>query len=391
MNRIRAHRAITCTVLLHAALAWRAGAQAPERAALVATLGTDTIAIDRFTRTRDRLEGDLLIRSPRTQLIRYTAALDAAGTITRLDASVRQADGSELQNIVMDFTGDSITTVITGRQAASARAPRTAGAVPLPALPNSFYALGFFEHAVRQGVATGVSSFDVPWIVVGGRGAFPTTVKRLGGDTIEIGFFAGPMLARTDAAGRLLWLSGRNSTVKIEVERVADIAIEPLAADFGARDAAGRGLGIVSPLDSVVTSTGGAQIRVRYSRPSRRGREIFGGVVPWNEVWRAGANAATSLVTDRDLDFGGATVPAGAYTLYVLPGPERSELIISTQTGQWGTVYESGRDLVRIPMQVERTNDVVEMFTIAIASREGGGQLSLAWDRTRFSVPFTVR
>ena len=304
---------------------------------------------------------------------------------------MRQPDGTELQRIVMDFTGDSITTEITGRQAASVRAPRAAGAVPLPALPNSFYALGFFEHAMRQNVPAGASSFDVPWIVIGGRGAFPTTVKRLGGDTLEIGFFAGPMIARTDAAGRLLSLSGRNTTVKIEVERVADIAVERLATEFGDRDAAGRGLGNVSPPDSVVSSMAGARMRIRYSRPSRRGRAIFGGIVPWNEVWRAGANAATSFVTDRDLDVGGATVPAGAYTLYMLPSPDRTELIISMQTGQWGTVYDASRDLVRIPLHAERLSDVIEMFTIAITPREGGGQLSFAWDRTRFSVPFTVR
>jgi hypothetical protein len=114
-------------------------------------------------------------------------------------------------------------------------------------------------------------------------------------------------------------------------------------------------------------------------------------VVPWNEVWRAGANAATTFTTDRDLDIGGAAVPAGSYTLYILPTPQRTELIINRQTGQWGTVYDASRDLVRIPLRAETLPEVVEQLTIAIAPAGNGATLSVAWDRTRYSVPVAVR
>src|SRR4051812_36783509 len=88
---------------------------------------------------------------------------------------------------------------------------------------------------------------------------------------------------------------------------------------------------VLSPRDSAVASFGAAKVSVDYSRPSKRGREIFGGLVPWNQVWRTGANAATTLVTSRDLDIGGTLVPAGTYTLYTLPSPTGWKLIVNKQ------------------------------------------------------------
>ncbi len=111
----------------------------------------------------------------------------------------------------------------------------------------------------------------------------------------------------------------------------------------------------------------------------------------WNEWWRTGANAAVEFTTDRDLEIGGIAVPAGTYTLFSIFAPERAELIINTQTGQWGTQYDSTRDLARIPMTRESLADPVERFTISIETTDAGGVLQLSWDTTRFSVPIVVR
>ena len=130
------------------------------------------------------------------------------------------------------------------------------------------------------------------------------------------------------------------------------------------------------------------RIYVDYGRPSKRGRAIMGGLVPYGQVWRTGANAATTLVTPRDLRIGGTTVPAGTYTLYTLPGVSAWQLIVNRQTGQWGTEYDPSQDLARIPMQVARTPAPVEQFTIAL--EPGGGNvvnMALMWENTRASVP----
>ena len=83
-----------------------------------------------------------------------------------------------------------------------------------------------------------------------------------------------------------------------------------------------------------------------------RDRKIFGGLVPYGQVWRTGANSATSLKTDVDLTIGGAPVPAGSYTLYTIPTETGWKLIINKQTGQWGTDYDEKQDLARVDMKV---------------------------------------
>jgi hypothetical protein len=117
----------------------------------------------------------------------------------------------------------------------------------------------------------------------------------------------------------------------------------------------------------------------------------MGGLVPYGRVWRTGANAATTLVTDVDLELGGTRVPRGTYTLYTIPTAEGWTLIVNRQTGQWGTQYEAARDLARIPMQVSRLRAPVEQFTIALErGRAGAGTLALEWETTRAAVPFRV-
>src|SRR5213075_2277521 len=105
--------------------------------------------------------------------------------------------------------------------------------------------------------------------------------------------------------------------------------------------------------------------------------------VPWNAVWRTGANAATQLSTSADLVIGGATVPAGKYTLWTLPTPSGWKLIINKQTGQWGTEYSAAQDLVRVDARLETLAAPVEQMLIAFEP----GTLTVSWDKTKVSVP----
>lgn len=143
-----------------------------------------------------------------------------------------------------------------------------------------------------------------------------------------------------------------------------------------------------SPRDSVSATIGGATVTVNYGRPSKRGREIFGALVPYGTPWRTGANEATAFTTTKALRFGSATVPAGSYTLFTLPAQDGTwQLIINKQTGQWGTAYDAKQDLVRIPMTVSQTPAVVEQMQITVSA---GGELAVLWDRTKAVATFTV-
>ena len=181
------------------------------------------------------------------------------------------------------------------------------------------------------------------------------------------------------------------TTDKFVAQRVSGVNVEALGRSFERRESAGHALGVLSPRDSVLATLGGAHIMVDYGRPSMRGRKIFGNVVPWNEVWRTGANAATQLKTDRDLMFGTTRVPAGIYSIFTLPSQKGWMLIINRQHGQWGTVYNQSQDLARLPLRITHLRSPVEHFTFNISSRGREGILHLRWERTEASIPFTVQ
>jgi hypothetical protein len=117
----------------------------------------------------------------------------------------------------------------------------------------------------------------------------------------------------------------------------------------------------------------GKTITVDYSSPRMKGRKIFGGLEAYDKVWRAGANEATTFVTDTDLTVGGKAVPAGSYTIFAIPNPKAWTLIINKKTGEWGVPYKYEADeLVRVPMKVSKTAAPVENFTIAFDQKGKG-------------------
>jgi len=123
-----------------------------------------------------------------------------------------------------------------------------------------------------------------------------------------------------------------------------------------------------------------------------KGRKIFGGLVPYGEPWRAGANEATTFVIDADLNVGGKAVPAGSYTIFTLPTADAWTLIISKQTGEWGVPYPGESfDFGRAPMKVSKLASPVENFTIAFDQSGAACTLRLDWETTRASVQITEK
>lgn len=147
-----------------------------------------------------------------------------------------------------------------------------------------------------------------------------------------------------------------------------------------------------SPPGAAEVTLNGKKITIDYSRPSMHGRKIMGELVPYGKVWRTGANEATTLTTEADLDIGGATVPAGKYTLYTLPSEGTWKLIINKQTGQWGTVYHEDQDLARVDMQKAPLSQAVEQFTISFEKpNDNSANLVIEWENTKLSVPVKVK
>lgn len=141
------------------------------------------------------------------------------------------------------------------------------------------------------------------------------------------------------------------------------------------------------PARAACKFTDGKAISVRYSSPRMRGRKIFGDVVPFGEVWRAGADEATSFVTTADVAGGGKNVPAGKYTLFTLPTPAKWTLIISKQTGEWGIPYPGEKfDFARAEMKISKLPAPLENFTISFDSTGTTCTMELDWESTRASI-----
>jgi hypothetical protein len=138
----------------------------------------------------------------------------------------------------------------------------------------------------------------------------------------------------------------------------------------------------VSPHETTDGVVGGKKVTITYGRPYLKDRKIGGAVAPYGQVWRTGANEATTLVTEGDLMIGDLKVPAGTYTLYTLPTEKSWKLIVNKQTGQWGTEYQQGMDLGRTDMKLG-TGSHSEQLTLSI----GGDQLKLAWGTVVATVP----
>jgi hypothetical protein len=185
-------------------------------------------------------------------------------------------------------------------------------------------------------------------------------------------------------------------TTRIVIAAAALLAIAlaagEAAASFDSKDAQGTQPNRVSPHESVSGAVDGATLTITYGRPSMRGREIFGALVPYGRVWCPGADEATTLDSDHPLLVGGALrVPPGPHTIWILPTAGVWTLVVSKEPSGFHTRYNERADLGRLAMQKLTIDIPVDRLTFAIdAVPSGSGRIAMLWETTRAWVPFTV-
>jgi len=149
------------------------------------------------------------------------------------------------------------------------------------------------------------------------------------------------------------------------------------------------------PSPAVSTSCdlgGGKTIKTNYSSPRMKGRKIYGGLVPFGEVWRTGANEATTFVTSSDVEVGGKSIPAGSYTIFTVPNADKWTLIVNKKTGEWGIPYKYESDeLARVDMNVSKLPAPMENFTITYDKSAGGCTMKIDWEMTRATVNISAK
>ncbi len=382
MSRVLASAvALCCAAALHAQSP--APAPAPTHAAAFITrLGNDTLTVERFSFAGGAYNVEQVLHAPVAALMHTHVGMTPAGGISDviymhhqikepsapLFASTRLTVGaSDSARIVMK-RGDSSTTRTIAVSAGM-----------VPSLPQSWLA---YELAARQLVGARADTATVQLLEPDGSRT-RILVRRIAADSVAFELPFSVYRAQVDREGRIMNLYQPNG---LRVERVNAIDINAIAARWDELERQGKGMGMLSPRDSATVSVGAASISVNYSRPGMRGRTIWGGLVPWNQVWRTGANNPTEFRTTRDITLGGVALPAGTYTLTSISTAEGTKLIVSKGAGNQVS------EVARVDMAASQLATPVEKFTIAVEPGAGNrATLALSWDRRRMTAPIVVR
>jgi hypothetical protein len=391
-------------VLLALLLAGCSRPELEERYGFVALLGRDTISVERVTRRGNTVTSDEVDRFPVVRQRHTEVTLNDDGSIRRLVMDIRTPSDSEKvreRNIVADVGKDSVQLTKRDGKSRITWNYATNGGTPVPHVDQmySLYELRFQEarkRAAAQRRAAGDTVMQRQFYIDREFDRFPMNhgmIRLLDGNKAEIShdWLAGTGVATFDSAGHLLTYSGARTTYLVEARRVADVPdIQTLATQYAAAEAK-SGPRSLSVRDTVRAGIGAAKFTVDYSRPLARGRTLLGGIIPYDVVWRTGANAATQLTTSAPITLAGLQLPAGAYTLWTVPRASGVELVVNKQTGQWGTSYDRSRDLGRAPMTAETLGTPVEQFTISIAGTDATkGTLAMEWGPFRWTAPIVL-
>lgn len=363
----------------------------------IATLGSDTTSVERITRSGNRIVSDAVGRSPVVVRRRWEATLAQDGSIREWTLDTSIPNGTDITRLhheasfedgavrVVRQVGDSSRT-FTHKHAYAAIAPWNA------------FLYGSYEPvmAAAQGLSDtariGIYFFE-GWAE--GQLGF-ARVRALGGDSVALSStgLSGSGVAHIDANGRMLSYSGEGTTYKQRVQRVEVVPdLDEIERRFAADEKVKGVNRRLSVPDTMRATVGTAAITVTYGRPLARGRALVGGLIPYDRVWRTGANEATHLQVSAPVNIGGVPLAAGAYTLWTLPTRNGVQLILNSQTGQWGTGYQQRSDIARVPMQVDTLTSPVEKFTIRIdpPSGTGNARLVMEWGPFRWSAPVVAR
>jgi hypothetical protein len=368
-------------------------------ALLVYRLGTDTLAVEQYTRTASGIVGETVQRTPTgVARSRYEMTVGRDGRPASVTFTRLQQDGTPVvqgaRETRIRFTADSVIREAVFPDSVQRRAfAAKAVMVNFPV-----YVFGPTEFLMALRSRTSVDSLPAIGLT-GGIGftgfvpaGTPTLQPTLHRDTTQRPAYrlrGAPyaMEMRFDSSNRLQSVDGTNTTNKVVAAR------SPGTADLNAIARAMKPTGALSGRDvaRVVFQPGGV-ILIDYGRPLVRERTVWGGtLIPFDSVWRAGANEATHLFTTRTLTMGELVVPPGMYTLFVRHTRDGTFLIVNKQTGQWGTQYDPAQDLGRVALQMNPAPAHVEEFTVNIRQLPGNrGVLEMSWGAMTASVPFAA-
>lgn len=377
-----------------------------KRYGFLTMLGHDTISIENITRQGNTLTSDEVDRFPRVRIRHTVVDLNDDGSIRHLVMEIHtpsEPSGQRDRKVVADVANNKVHLSKTDSTGTVNRDFPTGGSIVVAHVPQmySLYEL-YFAAAVKKSVASKLAAGSPvqmrQFYIDREFDRFPlgqATVTPLGKGKAEVthDWLSGTGEAMVDSGYDMLSYSGARTTYKVEVKQLTTPPdVKDIAGRFEAKEKDGGIVKSLSVRDSIRTQIGNALFTVDYGRPMLRGRTLLGDVIPYDRVWRTGANEATQFATSAPIKLGGMLVPAGTYTLFTAPHTSGVDLIVNKRTGEWGTEYSGSFDLGRTRMVSEVATAPVEEFTISIIPGDNRhGKLVLEWGSFRWIAPIEVQ
>ena len=378
----------------------------PERYGFVATLGNDTVSVERVERSPTRLVADGVDRWPFVRRRHTVFDLAPDGTIRRMVMDVRTPNGpsprERWRRVTADVSNDVVKISVRDSAGVRDTSFATGGAITVPHASMMYSVIELeIATALRQAARSGLVPGDSVLFrqFYPDRDVGPSFTLHRGyvhprpGGKVELrhDWLAGTGDVTVDRGGRMLTYSGMRSTYKVAVARSPMPDVEATGDRLAAEERR-TGQQQLSVRDTARATIGAATFSVDYGRPLARGRTLLGNVISYDRVWRTGANAATQFTTSAPITLAGLPVPAGTYTLWTAPRVRGVDLIVNKQTGQWGTEYRRTQDLGTVAMKSETVDPPVDKFTIAIQPTDARhGTLIMAWGTFRWTAPIVVQ
>lgn len=377
-----------------------------KRYGFLTKLGQDTISVETVIRQGNTLESDEVDRFPRVQIRHTVVKLNDDGSIRHLVMEIRtpsEPSRERDRTVVAEVVHNNVHLSKTDSTGTVNRDFATGGSMVVAHVPQmySLYEL-YFAAAMKQSTEsklTAGSPVQLRQFYIDREfDRFPlghATVTPVGKGRVEIvhDWLAGTGEAMLDSSDDMLSYSGGRTTYKVDVKRMAMAPdVKAIATGWEAKEAAGGNVKSLSVRDTVRAQIGNAMLTIDYGRPLLRGRTLLGDLIPYDRVWRTGANAATQLTTTAPVKLGNMEVPAGKYTLFTAPHKGGTDLIVNKESGQWGTDYKGSLDLGTIRMTSEVVGVPVEEFTISVIPvDQRHGKLVFEWGSFRWIAPIEVQ
>jgi hypothetical protein len=377
-----------------------------EQYGFLALLGNDTISVESVTRQGNELISDEVDRFPRVRIRHTVVTLNDDGSVRHLVMNIHtpsEPAGQRERKVVADVANNKVHLSKTDSTGTVNRDFATGGSIVVAHVPQmySLYELYFtaaLKKAAASKLAAGTPVQMRQFYIDREFDRFPlgnATVTPLPQGKAEVfhDWLSGTGEAIMDSSYNMLGYSGNRTTYKVVVKRLAMAPdIKGIVNRLEAAESKGGNVKSLSVRDTVRAQIGNAIFTVDYGRPLLRGRTLLGDVIPYDRVWRTGANAATQFTTSAPIEIAGLQVPAGTYTLWTAPHTNGVDLIVNKQSGQWGTEYNGSRNLGMAKMTAETTSALVEELTISITPNDTGhGTLVLEWGSFRWTAPIEVQ